>query len=242
MLISVTHSQTSVIIRCKIRDSSVSTGAGKTGLLFSSSGMIISTIADNEASPTVYSVASSNVQAITSAPAASAESGTLGTYAAPTSSKCRFEEVNATNHKGIYELHFANARFSVSGAKSLLVSIAGASDAAECDFVVPLGLPVDSTAINNDATAAAALALFCQSQHYGTAQAGGTNTITLDAGESSVTDYWAKSAVQILSGTGAGQVNRATTYDGTTKVLTVVDNWKTQPDNTSVYMLIGRIE
>jgi hypothetical protein len=112
----------------KILNSSVATGAGLTGLSSTSSGLIISTIADNEATATSYTVAASNVETIT----------TLGTYAAPTAGKCRFREVDSTNHKGVYEIQLADARFGVSNAKSLLVSVLGATNAAETDVVIPL--------------------------------------------------------------------------------------------------------
>jgi hypothetical protein len=128
MLIGFKRGQASVILRVKILNSSVSTGAGLTGLTSASSGLVISTIADNEATATVYSVGSSNVEGIT----------TLGTYAAPTSGKCRFKEVDATNHKGVYEIQIADARYAVSNAKSLLVSVYGATNAAETDVVIPL--------------------------------------------------------------------------------------------------------
>ena len=128
MLIGYKRGQGSIVLRVKILNSSVSTGAGLTGLTSASSGLIISTIADNEATATAYTVAASNVETIT----------TLGTYAAPTASKCRFKEVDATNHKGVYEIQIADARFAVSSAKSLLVSVSGATNAAETDVVIPL--------------------------------------------------------------------------------------------------------
>ena len=61
----------------------------------------------------------------------------------------------------------------------------------------------------------------------GTAQAGGPSNITLQAGASS--DF---------NGTGAGQTNEISAYNGTTKVATVASAWGTQPDNTSVYRII----
>ena len=126
------------MLRVKIRNSSVSTGAGLTGLTSASSGLIISTIADNEATATAYTVAGSTIESIT----------TLGTYSAPTATKCRFKEVDSTNHKGIYEIQIADARFAVSSAKSVLISISGATNAAECDALVPLTSvdPYDATA------------------------------------------------------------------------------------------------
>ena len=127
-LIGYKRGQGSIILRVKILNSSVTTGAGLTGLTSASTGLIIAAIADNEATSTAYTVAGTNVETIT----------TLGTYAAPTSGKCRFKEVDATNHKGVYEIQLADARYAVSSAKSLLVSISGATNAAETDVVIPL--------------------------------------------------------------------------------------------------------
>jgi hypothetical protein len=128
MLIGYKRGQGSIIVRVKILNSSVATGAGLTGLSSTSSGLIISTIADTESTATAYTVAASNVETIT----------TNGTYSAPTASKCRFKEVDSTNHKGVYEIQIADARYNVSSAKSLLISISGATNAAETDVVIPL--------------------------------------------------------------------------------------------------------
>lgn len=128
MLQEFSNGFTSVILRVKLRDSTSTSGAGLTGLTSSSTGLIISTIADVEATATAYTVAASKVETIT----------TLGTYAAPSSTKVRFKEVDATNHPGIYEIQIADARFAVSGARSLLVSIFGATNLAQCDVLVPL--------------------------------------------------------------------------------------------------------
>ena len=72
------HSSTSNILRFTLKNSS--TGVGLTGLSSASSGLIISTICDNEATATAYTVAGSTIESIT----------TLGTFAAPTATKCRF--------------------------------------------------------------------------------------------------------------------------------------------------------
>lgn len=128
MLLSVKHSATSIILRVKLLNSTVTTGAGLTGLTFSSAGLTISAIADTEAATVIYAQGSSNIEDIT----------TLGTYSAPTANKCRFKAVDGTNHPGVYEIQLANGRFSVSSARSLLVSIRGATNLAECDFVVNL--------------------------------------------------------------------------------------------------------
>ena len=128
MLIGYKRGQGSVVLRVKILDSAATTGAGKTGLTYQSSGLIVATIADNESTAIAYTVTAGNVESIS----------TLGTYAAPTSGKCRFKEVDSTNHKGIYEIQLADARYAASNAKSLLVSVSGATGAAETDVVIPL--------------------------------------------------------------------------------------------------------
>jgi hypothetical protein len=128
VLISFHRGQGSIILRVKIRDSSVATGAGLTGLTNSSTGLVISTIADNENAATVYTAAGATIDSIT----------TLGTFAAPTTAHCRFKQVDATNHKGVYEIQLADARFGVSSAKFLLVSISGPTNCAECDALIPL--------------------------------------------------------------------------------------------------------
>ena len=101
-------------------------GSGAHWTHVGSSGLRIATIADNEATATAYTGA--NLETVT----------TLGTFAAPTSGKARFREVDSTNHPGIYEIQVADARFAVSAAKSVLISISGATNAAECDVLVPL--------------------------------------------------------------------------------------------------------
>lgn len=100
------------------------TGDPITDLDFESTGLIISTIADNEASGTAYTT--TDLEDIT----------TIGTYAAPTSGKCRFAVVDATNHPGLYEVQFAAARFAVSGAMGCIVSIHGYSGMLQVDFEV----------------------------------------------------------------------------------------------------------
>lgn len=75
----------------------------------------------------------------------------------------------------------------------------------------------------------------------GTATAGGASTITLAGGSSATDSYYNKAAITIVSGTGAGQTRQISAYVGATKVATVDTAWTTNPDNTSVYQIIGRI-
>jgi hypothetical protein len=111
--LTIDRDTTSNILRVFLQDSTSTTGAGKTGLTNTSTGLIISTIANNESTATTYTAAASNVETIT----------TLGTFAAPTASKCRFKEVDATNFPGVYEIQIADARFAVTDSKQLLVAV-----------------------------------------------------------------------------------------------------------------------
>jgi hypothetical protein len=71
----------------------------------------------------------------------------------------------------------------------------------------------------------------------GTAQAGTANTITLAAGESSVDDIYRGDRIVIFAGTGVAEHGIITSYNGTTKVATMSENWVVTPDATSEYEL-----
>lgn len=214
MLIGYKRGEGSIVLRVKILDSSVTTGAGLTGLDNSSSGLIISTIADNEASATAYTVAAGNVEDITA----------LGTYQAPTAGKCRFKEVDASNHPGVYEIHLADARYAVSSAKSLLMSVSGATDAAETDVVIPLRDldPYDAvraglSALPNAAADAAG--------GLPTSDAGG---LDLDALRSDVAAILVDTGTTLPGQLTDGTVQVGTIQDGAIGAAAVIDIWSTQ--------------
>jgi hypothetical protein len=99
------------IIRLRLKDKT--TQQGKTGLTISTSGLIISTICDNENTSVSYTQAASKIETIAA----------IGTFVAPTATKCRFKEVDAVNHPGLCELQLDNARFAVASAKQLHITI-----------------------------------------------------------------------------------------------------------------------
>lgn len=117
---------TSNILRVFIQDYTSSQGAGLTSLAYNTSGLVIATIAENESSATVYRVADNNIETIT----------TLGTFAAPTSNKCRFKEIDAINLPGWYEIQIADARFNVANARSLGIHIFGAASLVACSVEI----------------------------------------------------------------------------------------------------------
>jgi len=70
----------------------------------------------------------------------------------------------------------------------------------------------------------------------GTAQAGGSNTITLKSATTYTSDDDPNGMfITLTSGTGSGQTRHVEDYVASTKVLTVYPAWDTQPDNTTGY-------
>lgn len=121
-------------------------GTPITGLNNGSDGLLISVAANNAASATVYDGDAGNVETIAA----------LGTFAAPTASKCRFAEFD-TDMPGIYEVQFADAIFSAASSKSLIFMVRGVADMAGtvAACYVPLVHPLaDITAAILDAVAA----------------------------------------------------------------------------------------
>lgn len=118
------HSSTSNIVRFVLK--SASDGQGLTGIAYNTSGLLISTICDNEATGVAYS-ATGTIQNI----------ATCGTYVAPSGGMCRFKEVSSGWHPGLYEFQFLDDRFSVSGAKRMVIS-AQATGALNADYEIQL--------------------------------------------------------------------------------------------------------
>lgn len=86
--------------------------------------------------------------------------------------------------------------------------------------------------------------------HRGTAQSGTTSTITLAAdggtgllGTTRIIDnYYQYMRIEIISGTGAGQIRRITQYVGSTRVATITPNWTTTPTSSSIYSIVSPIQ
>ena len=72
----------------------------------------------------------------------------------------------------------------------------------------------------------------------GYARTAASNTITLAADASTYDDCYKGWGIEILAGTGAGQMRTVSNYSGVTKIATVSTNWTVIPDATSMY---GRI-
>lgn len=99
----------------------------------------------------------------------------------------------------------------------------------------------DAVKVAGSTTAATRAKEFWSSIESGTAQAGGSTTITLESGESSADDFYNGSVILLTGGTGASQYRQITDYNGTTKVATVDSAWGTNPDSSTTYQIMGRI-
>lgn len=75
----------------------------------------------------------------------------------------------------------------------------------------------------------------------GTAQAGTSNTITLDAGASAIDNFFNNMSIFTVEGTGAQQQRIIIDYDGTTKVATISPQWVTTPDVTTEFEIVPGI-
>lgn len=105
-------------------------------------------------------------------------------------------------------------------------------------------LQVDAVEISGDSAAADNLESefdgtgFKSYVRRNTAQAGAAGTITLDASASATNDLYNGMMVAIVSGTGVGQARFIKDYVGATKVATIAPNWITNPDATSVFVIL----
>lgn len=70
-----------------------------------------------------------------------------------------------------------------------------------------------------------------------TATAGSGTTITLDAGASSVNNFYTNDIMLLTGGTGVGQARFISAYNGGTLVATVA-TWTTNPDNTTTFAIL----
>jgi len=73
---------------------------------------------------------------------------------------------------------------------------------------------------------------------HGVATAGTNNTITIRASASAISSTYSNDIILIMAGTGIGQSRLISTYNGGTNVVTVCEDWVTNPDATSVYVII----
>lgn len=123
--LSILAGTTSKLLRVFVPNSSVTTGAGLTGLLFSTSGLTGYYIREGASATTQITLATQ----------------TLGTWATG-----GFIVIDGTNMPGMYEISIPNAAIA-AGAKSVVIFYQGAANMA------PVILEIELTAVDNQSTA-----------------------------------------------------------------------------------------
>jgi hypothetical protein len=214
---------TSQILEIFIQDSSSLVGAGLVGLTNASSGL------------TGYYHRSGDAAGGTSI---SIVSMTVGTFTSG-----GFKETDATNMPGWYQFCPPDAVFAAG--RSASICLKGVTNMAQLNIEVQLtAVDVDDgtrfglQALPN-ATINTTGGLGPTIIRAGTAQAGTTTTITLDAGASGQDEIYDTNIIFIVSGTGAGQSGSIKSYAGGTAICTMGKNWAIVPDNTSVFVMFA---
>ncbi len=124
------------------------------------------------------------------------------------------------------------------GAKECFAGNNGTGQSARLFFDIDPLAPIAGTRVS-DTTFTRTSGTFETPIASGTAVAGGATTITLDAGASTVNDFYNTNIISITSGTGVGQIRTISNYVGVTKVATVSQAWTTIPDATSVFEIVS---
>lgn len=213
---------TSKKVRFFIADSSVTTGAGKTGLVYNTASLVAYYIRDGD----------SNETAITLATA------TLGTWTSG-----GFILVDDTNMPGLVELGIPDAVLA-TGANHVEIMLKGAANMSPVNISIELVSYDPNDAVRAGLTALPNVAFGATGGlsnaiiRASTAQAGAAGTITLDASASAVDDFYLDCLVRTTGGTGAGQTRLVSDYVGATKVASVTPNWATNPDNTTTFEIL----
>lgn len=121
MKLSLVKGTTSKIVHLRILNSSVTTGAGLTGLAFNTASLICYYIRPGDASATAITLANA----------------TIGTFTSG-----GFKEVDSTNAKGLYEFSIPNACLA-TGANQVIIQFQGAANMQET------AIEIELTASNN---------------------------------------------------------------------------------------------
>jgi hypothetical protein len=218
---------TSKTVDVFLPNSSSTTGAGLTGLVFNTASLI----AYYRISPTGTATSLSLVTQTVG-----------GAY-----SSGGFVEIDATHMQGMYRLDIPNAVLASQGTTTVYLS--GATNLAvvpiQLNVTVPVGLDQSQALPTNPVANSTGEALFIldnMAGRIGTAQAGASSTITLDAGASSTDGRYVGYGIYLYGGTGGGirgvgQERTIVAYVGSTKVATLAQAWGTNPDATSKFIL-----
>jgi parallel beta-helix repeat protein len=105
------------------------------------------------------------------------------------------------------------------------------------DYIIPEGSTSAQTVINqaiNDLPKVLLCSNYCQGSL-------GTDKITLASTDIQPDDYYNYKFIEIIEGTGIGQIKNIWDYDNATNEITIRIDWDIQPDQTSKYLIYYRI-
>jgi len=149
-----------------------------------------------------------------------------------------FIEVSASANPGLYRCDYPDAAF-VTGVNQTFcqIVIASGKNAVAAPILVDIDDNVDQAGDNFTRIGAGGINLTSLIHNIadGIAQSGSSNTIRLAAGESFGTNILRGNAVTIIAGLGAGQSRLISAYVNATDLCTVVPDFLTDPDDTSIY-------
>lgn len=227
---TIARASASNIVHVFLTDSGATTGAGKAGLAYNTSGLIITLMRPGASAPTIYKVADSNVEDIT----------TIGSYQAPSASKIRFREIDATNLPGWYEIHLPDGAIpgtGIAGAQ-LACHVYGASGLRPETIQILVGLPLigsgaNQIAVDGSGRAAAnvtaiagstAAASVLASVHAGLASAEvlGTPSASQFDGSTALSSsdgFYANCFVLFQNGNNAGIARKVSRYTGAARTF-----------------------
>lgn len=214
---------------------SVSTIASSIATLLAAIGTLTDAAADGD--PTATDTLMQYVKQLVNVLVGSAGIVTFPAGAAP---------ANAVNLAEVlrYVAEFVDTEVAAIKAKTdnLPADPADASDVAALIDALPTAAE-NADAVWDEAVtdhvAAGSFGQGAQATRIGTAQAGASGTITLDASASGSDSFYNNLWIAIVSGTGADQVRKISAYVGATKVATITPSWATTPDSTSVFAIFG---
>lgn len=96
----------------------------------------------------------------------------------------------------------------------------------------------DVVRLNGNASTPPRLQQWLTSWDSGTIQSDSGTTVRLDAGNSSVNDFYKGDLIFVYGGTGAGQSRRIVAYNGTTKDATLINAFATSLSTDSTYLIV----
>lgn len=190
---------TSQILQVFIQDSSSTTGAGLTGLVYNSSGLTAYYHRDTDTTATAISLVTM----------------TVGTYTSG-----GFKEIDATNMPGWYQFCPPNAVFA-SGASSAGIHLKGATNMAPLPIEVDLGTQVDVEVWNGTAVATPANAGYpIVDLHTDLYFADIVLQRQISGGTDEYTVTWYKNGVRITAGITSPTIEVVKRSDGTDLIAT----------------------